>query len=350
VIDERDLHRLIEGECSPAEAAAIQAWVAADPKRGRLLEELRAVWRLTGSGTRRWDVAAARRRLLRAYNTPSRSTPADRQPTAEAQRPSRQTAIVWTRRFAVASCVVAIAVTIAARMQRVVESAREYVTTPGQRATVSLVDGTRVLLSVDSKLRVLAGYGAGKRVVELEGEAYFVVRHDDESPFMVRTRRGVARDLGTEFAVRAYRHEPYLQVVVATDSVELLGAELLGGAAREHVRSLMLRPRDRGVIDADGRATIVSGVSLDQYVAWTRGRLVFDDASVTDVVAQLRRWYDLDIQLDDASLGAERITITFDTDSGEEALSALAKVLNVGLTRIGRSVRLAPWSSVSPQQ
>jgi len=64
-IEESDLLRFVEGDCSPDEAAAIQAWIAAAPRRGDLLDELRAVWRLTGSSTRPWVVAEARVRLLR---------------------------------------------------------------------------------------------------------------------------------------------------------------------------------------------------------------------------------------------------------------------------------------------
>lgn len=345
MIDERDLLRLIDGECSPDEAAAIQAWVAADPKRGELLDELRTVWRLTGTGPRTWDVGAARRRLLRAYNArlePRTSTP----PSAASRNPWRTT-VVWTRRAALASCVVAIAVIAVARLRPGEEAPlREYVTAPGERATVSLVDGTRVLLSVDTKLRVPRGYGAAGRGVELEGEAYFVVRHNPGAPFVVRTTRGTMKDLGTEFSVRAYRQESYLQVVVATDSVELFNnAPNDSGAVL-----LTLRPRDRAVIDERGHATLVSGVALDHYVSWTRGRLVFDDDSVAAVLEQLERWYDLDIAADDPSLGSERVTISFETESANEALSALAKVLDVRLTRTGRTARLVPVKSRSPQQ
>jgi transmembrane sensor len=342
-MDERDLLRLVEGECSPDEAAAIQAWVAADPRRGELLDEIRTVWRLTGSGTRRWDVAAARRRLMRAYTARPTELRAGAPATATPRNPWRAT-VRWTRRVALASCAVAVAAIVAARLGRGDATAREYVTAPGQRATVSLVDGTRVLLSVDTRLRVLRGYGTGGRGVELEGEAYFIVRHDARSPFVVRTARGTARDLGTEFSVRAYRQESYLQVVVATDSVELFNNTPDGSAAT----LLRLRPRDRAVIDERGRATVVAGVPLEHYVSWTRGRLVFDDDSVAAVLAQLERWYDLEIRVADPLLGAERITISFETESAEEALSALAKVLNVRMTRSGRSVRLVPGNSVHP--
>jgi transmembrane sensor len=96
------------------------------------------------------------------------------------------------------------------------------------------------------------------------------------------------------------------------------------------------------VIDARGNATTTSGVSLSQYLAWTRGALVFHDAPVARVIAQLNRWYDLDIQTADPALDDERITISFTTQSADEALAALARVLAVRVTRADRAVRLTP--------
>ena len=184
-------------------------------------------------------------------------------------------------------------------------------------------------------------YGVHERAVELEGQAYFVVRHDARLPFRVRTRRGTTEDLGTAFDVRAYGEEPYLQVVVATGRVALRGAR--GGDSV----ALMLRPRDRAVIDARGNAVTTSGVSLPQYLAWTHGALVFHDAPLASVIAQLGRRYDLDIQTEDHSLDAERLTISFTTQSADEAMAALAKVLDARVTRVERLVRLIP---VHPRQ
>jgi transmembrane sensor len=298
-----DLLRFIEGDCSPAEAAQLATWIAADPARGALLNELQAVWRLTGGGraTRSWDVAAARKRL-------------------------------HPPRFRIAlriAAAIAVIVAGAAAWRLLPSSApyREYVTAPGQRSQITFRDGTYILLAVDSRLRVPRDYGVHQRMVELEGEAYFVVRHDSARPFLVRTARGTAEDLGTEFDVRAYRDED-LAVVVAKGQVVLRGPEL------------RLRPRERAVIDARGVATHTRGVAVDRYVAWTRGALRFDDVPLRSVILQLDRWYDLDIQLDDTSLARERLTIAFDTPSADEALAALAGVLNVRFTRAGRSVRL----------
>src|SRR5213593_1283212 len=221
MIEESDLLRFVEGECSPAEAAAIQAWIAAAPVRGELLDALRAVWRLTGEVTRPWDVGAARSRLLRARcGGPPPGAPTLQLHAQATDRPLPRrwrTATVWPARIAAA---VALLVAGAALWSHRSPPAppREYATAPGHRAALTLPDGSRVLLSVGTRLLVPRDYGVRERAVELEGEAYFVVQRDPR-PFLVQTRHGTTQDLGTEFDVRAYGHEDFLQVVVAEGRV-----------------------------------------------------------------------------------------------------------------------------------
>ncbi len=341
MIKQSDLLRLIEGECSPEEAAAIQAWVAADPRRGELLDELRAVWRVSGEGTRDWGLEQARERLLDARNRaargpepfPVRSRALSARGAAAPRTVASGTRWMWP---AAAAAALVLAGTAVWRLRAPAAVPREYATARGQRVELSFSDGSRVLLGVDSRLRVPGDYGVRERVVELEGQAYFVVRHDARRPFRVRTRRGTTEDLGTAFDVRAYNEEEYLQVVVAAGRVALRGVR---GADSV---TLTLRPRDRGVIDARGNAMTTSGIPLRQYLAWTRGALVFNDAPLSSVIAQLDRWYDLDIETGDRSLGDERLTISFTTQSADEALTALAKVLDARVTRAERLVRLIP--------
>jgi transmembrane sensor len=347
VINESDLLRFLEGECTPEEARVIQAWIAADPERAKLLDDLRAVWHLTGTTSRRWSGATAweRIRRLRGHTPlpPSVGLPS-RSPASRPERTARADSSGVTHSWRVASwqarLAVAVVLAIAGALYGYISSrggaAREYATAPGQRAEVSLRDGSRVLLSVDTRLRVPRDYGVRTRAVELDGEAYFVVRHDARRPMVVRTRHGIAEDLGTEFGVRAYRHENDVQVVVRAGSVAIRRPQ--GGDSV----LLTLQAGDRGVIDAHGRASLATDVPVDTYLSWTAGRLVFDDARLETVLPQLERWYDLDIQLNDSSLGNERITIVFTTESPDEALSTLAKVLDLRVVRADRSVRLVP--------
>src|SRR5256886_16472138 len=96
----------------------------------------------------------------------------------------------------------------------------------------------------------------------------------------------------------------------------------------------------------DTATTEIYTLSLhDALPIWIRGTLQFDDAPLGGVLAQLERWYDLEIQTTDRSLERERLTISFTTAAPDEALSALARVLGARFTREERVVRL---TSVRP--
>src|SRR6266545_3994021 len=230
MFEQADLLRLIEGDCSPEEAAAIQAWVAADPRRGELLDQLRAVWRLTGDTSRVWDMPESHGRPKRA------------RPSLELVPPGRRW---WMASWVTPAAAAAIAVLVAGSLlwffPRGAGAPHAYATARGQLSSLTLPDGSRVLLGADTRMRVPRDYGARSRTVDLEGEAYFVVEYDAERPFIVRTEHGSTQDLGTEFAVRAYRQETSVEVVVAEGRVALRG---LRGADRVLVT---LRPRERAV-------------------------------------------------------------------------------------------------------
>jgi ferric-dicitrate binding protein FerR (iron transport regulator) len=328
MFEQADLLRLIEGDCSPDEAAAIQAWVAADPRRGELLDQLRVVWRLTGGTTREWGIPESPERSERG------------RPALELVPPRRRW---WTAPWATAIAAAAIAVVVVGSLRvlfpRPVGAPYAYATARGQLSSLTLPDGSRVLLGVDTRLRVPRDYGSRTRTLDLEGEAYFVVEYDAKRPFIVRTEQGSTQDLGTEFAVRAYRQEASVEVVVAEGRVALRG---LKGAEPVLVT---LRPHERAVLDSGGAATVMRDVRLGNYLAWTRGALLFDDAPLARVIAQLERWYDLDIEVGDPALAHERVTISFMTKSVDEAVKALAQVLDVRAMRTGRVVRFGPLRS-----
>ena len=160
MIEDSDLLRLVEGECSPEEARAIQAWIAADPARGELLDQVRAVWRLTGETSRPWDLAGARDRLLRVSGRHaaqrSGGFPARSQATGIMNIVRAGPLPVSGRAWVASPWVLRIAVTLVlviagrAAWQRRAPAvpARDYVTAPGQRLAVWFSDGSRVLLGV----------------------------------------------------------------------------------------------------------------------------------------------------------------------------------------------------------
>src|SRR2546430_1641005 len=172
---------------------------------------------------------------------------------------------------------------------------REFATARGRRAAIELADGTRIVLSVDSKLRVPADYGEMLRAVYLEGEAYFAIAHDAAKPFAVHAGQGVIWDLGTRFGVRAYADEQDVEVVVADGKVRVRAAGSRDSAGQVVSEGELSR------LDHTGVPSLPRRVDTRRYLAWTAGRLAFQDTPLGVVLPQLARWDDVDF-----TLGARR--------------------------------------------
>jgi transmembrane sensor len=216
---------------------------------------------------------------------------------------------------------------------------REFATKPGQRATISLVDGTTVTLGVASTLRVRPYDRAapGPRDVYLEGEAVFDVAHDERRPFFVHSKGAVTEDLGTRFGVRAYSGDTLVRVVVAEGRVALRTAAAPAGSGA------LLGPGDLGRLDDAGRAVVERGVDAATYLAWTDGRLVFREAPLGEVATQLGRWFDVTIDVP-AGVAKRRVTLDMPARALTDVLDAVTVPLGLryAYDRPGRTVRVAP--------
>ena len=83
--------------------------------------------------------------------------------------------------------------------------AMNTITVPaGQRANLTLPDGTNVWLNARSEMRYPAVFTGNKREITLDGEAYFEVTHNEDKPFVVQTNKCNVEVLGTKFNVEAY--------------------------------------------------------------------------------------------------------------------------------------------------
>ena len=77
----------------------------------------------------------------------------------------------------------------------------------GQRAGITLPDGTIVHLNSESKLTYTPEFNGKLREVSLEGEAFFEVTPNKEKPFIVKTSFFDVEVLGTSFNVSVYNDE-----------------------------------------------------------------------------------------------------------------------------------------------
>lgn len=338
-IDWARLDRFLAGECTAEEARETRRWLETHP----IPEEfIAALQRAVADGRKiptdwRTDEAWLRLRHTATHSPAPRARPTLRLHGSATVRPQRRAMVL---RIAAGS-LLALGASLtwyAARTRGpsapVSVAAREFSTVRGQRSEMTLSDGTRVMLGVESRLRVPVNYERAGRDVYLVGEAYFEVAHDARRPFAVHTAQAIVRDVGTRFAVRAYRGETRSQVVVSEGEVALHGM-------RPASAPIDLRAGDLGRVDSTGAANVVHDANVDRYLAWTQGRLILDEVTLRDAIPQLARWYDLDLSLADSALGARRLAISFRNEPVRQVLDAIAFLTSTTYEMSGRTVRFS---------
>lgn len=347
------LDRYFSGDCTPDEEREIDRWIAEAPERQSQVDALREIWaRAASQRPGRWDAEAAWRRLAPTLDAAA-SAPRPRLTVVaggagEAARPPRRrVAYATAMRAAAAIAIVAAGIGLwrLDRAPRTIATAapaplREYATPNGQRATITLADGTRIMLAPGTTMRAPTTFAAdARRDVYLEGEALFEVTHDERRPFVVHAAHGVAEDLGTRFVVTAYPGDTATRVVVAEGVVALRGAaDSLAAPSAPAPR--ILRAGDLGVVSRTGQLSGTHAVALDEYLGWTTGQLVFRSARVGDVVAVLARWYDVTITIDDPKLRQRTFTGTFDEEPVTKVLESVAGAVGATVGRTGQSYLL----------
>ncbi|HEY9230462.1 MAG TPA: FecR domain-containing protein [Gemmatimonadaceae bacterium] len=338
--DYEQLARYFSGECTSAEAAAIRAWIDADEERRRRIELLRMAWTSGEGFVRRGDVDAGWAALSSkiADDPGNTARPATgRTLRLQPKKPRRTVWYVASRAAAILIAVGLGAVTARELGWRKPSAAppapapemREVTTKRGQRANVYLSDGTQVVLGVGSTLRFPTAFGS-TRDVELDGEAYFEVAHDTTRTFAVRMHHGTARDLGTKFGIRAYRDNSAATVTVTEGAVMLTPAP---ASSITRVDSLVLGALDIGRVSADGRLSVRHKARVDTELAWMSGRLVFDRMPVSEAIAQINRWYDVDVALGDSTLARYTLTASLTSESFPRAIKIIAAALDARVER-----------------
>ncbi|HEV7994313.1 MAG TPA: FecR domain-containing protein [Gemmatimonadaceae bacterium] len=347
------LARYLARESPPEEQSRIRERLAADAERAALLESLDAALRPpVQESLSTSEVEAALASVLARRGpaeaalsvVPGSAAPIVERPTLQVARMRSQ----WRRaglRAAAAVLVVAGGSMLwrATRSSSVPRSgevvataAVPFTTSVGRVDSLTLSDGSRVILGPASSLQVASGFGASTREVTLVGDAYFDVVHDERVPFVVHTASATMRDVGTTFTVQSDRGG-------GTRVAVTMGA--VGVAARAGSGSpVVLRAGDRAVVAVDGVHVERGAVSSDE-LSWTRGTLVFHDAPIPEVAAALRRWFGLELLVTDSALSARRLTASFDRAAAGDVSAVLAAALGASATRTGDTLKLAPATS-----
>jgi transmembrane sensor len=103
---------------------------------------------------------------------------------------------------------------------------------------------------------------------------------------------------------------------------------------------VVLHAGDAGAVDADGAVTRQRGGASPEDTAWTHGRLVFRDAPLAKVRADLRRWYGVELVSSDSVLAGRHVTASFLNDPRRQVLKVITLALGASYEMRGDTVML----------
>jgi len=214
----------------------------------------------------------------------------------------------------------AIAATVAAVIavpQFAAVPSRTYETSVRMQS-IALADGSSVVLAPHSRLTVT---GRGEDRMTLAGGALFAIRHDPDRQLEITAGDLRIGDIGTRFDVQAEGGQ--VRIAVNEGQVEL-SADALAAP-------IQLTAGRQVAYDGKAGKALVSPVDAADVGSWQRGRLSYDDVPLSLVVADLRRYAGVVVDVP-ADLARRRFSGTLVVGDGDDALRALAQLMGLRLS------------------
>jgi ferric-dicitrate binding protein FerR (iron transport regulator) len=205
--------------------------------------------------------------------------------------------------------------------------ARTHVAATAQLAIVTLDDGTRVMLTPESKLIVPKQFGELMRAVKLDGEATFTVTPGRSKPFEVRAGNTKTLVTGTVLTVRSFSAESAVVVALkeGTATVKVGDSTRTVGAGQ-------------AVLVKSNTMREPTTPELQEATSWNDKTLTIANRTLRDVLPQLKRWYGIDVKVVDLPLLDRPVSIQASLDSPKEAITAVEKSANVKFGYEGKTM------------
>lgn len=190
----------------------------------------------------------------------------------------------------------------------------------GEIRSVVLPDHSVVTLNSGSSLFYPSKFKGKQRNVYLSGEAKFSVCSNKKQPFWVKTGDLAIEALGTVFNVASY------------SSNQEVSATLVEGKIRVDVQScqasFILNPEEQILYNRQTGKIDRKRVRTDFVLAWEKGQMVFQGASLYAVINEIERRYGVDVYLNAKGLSEEKLTVKFLHDESlEDILYTLQQII-----------------------
>lgn len=193
-------------------------------------------------------------------------------------------------------------------------------TARGEFRKVPLADKSVADINSGSLLEVRMTARA-RQVALKQGEVWLEVAKDKTRPFIVEAGGVRVRAVGTAFGVRRYANGA--EVLVTEGTVEVWR----DGSARRR----LVHAGERTVVSS--RATDIAvarqPVEVQRKLAWREGKLIFDNQTLSEAVADFNRYSQKKIVIADPALGRRKLVGQYQIDAPERFAQDVGAFLQI---------------------
>jgi len=295
------LIKYIEGGATDSEKVTITNWLDADPENMKEYLALRKLHDITI-----WQTSPAAK--------------SEQETTSKDSRRSRKITFSEVMKYA-AILLVAIVVSryVFPGLKPVDKVAMQSLYVPaGQRAEITLEDGTKVWLNANTTLIFPNQFSGKTREVSINGEGYFEVVSNKLKPFIVKTEKYDIKVWGTKFNIMAYSGSESFETALFEGSVEV---QNLGGS-----KGILIQP-DQRIFQEKEQLTVAPITDLNHQL-WKEGIISFQDESFTKLVNKLQLYFDMKIEVKNDKILNYQCTGKFRTKDGVEHILKVLQLRN----------------------
>jgi len=191
-----------------------------------------------------------------------------------------------------------------------------YATTQGGYQRATLPDGSVIELNENSE--VTLAFAVSERRVQLtRGEVHFTVAKNKLRPFIVAANGVNVRAVGTAFNVKV---DPQSIEVLVTEGTVSLHSSAEAPMQMEDMPLMVAGERAVVSISPEGWRPHLDrpgAEAISMALAWQNPRVVFQDATLADVVSQFNRRNEVQIRIADRELTTEPVEGNFEAENIE---------------------------------
>ena len=217
-------------------------------------------------------------------------------------------------------------------------SVRDFKTGYGQKTSLTLSDGSIIILNANSEM-TFSNKTESKNEVDvwLKGEAFFEIKHltgRAKRMFVVHTKDGTITDIGTRFSVNTRSDSTSVALVEGAVNVRINSDRL----SSKKSTGYLMHPGDLALFAKGGHQVRIRKVNPAVYTSWISNKLVFDHTPIAMAARRIEANYGVKVIINDSRLLKRNISGLVRNNNLNALIEGLSKILRVPVRQVKNKV------------